>query len=235
MSRTLLFFDLDRTLWDFERNSLETLKGLFHEADLLAEGVADFEAFNAVYQRENKACWDDYLAGRMTKPVLRTTRFQRSLECLGVDRPDTARFMGEEYVRRGPHQTHLMDGALDVLAALKARGHGIHILTNGFKEVQHIKVENSGIGAHVDAVWTSDELGALKPLSACFEGALNGAGGRPEDAWMIGDDHTADVVGAHACGWNAIHFAPHGDTPSESPAVASVAHLRELLAILPGA
>ena len=79
MSRTLLFFDLDRTLWDFERNSLETLKGLFHEADLLAEGVADFEAFNSVYQRENKACWDDYLAGRMTKPVLRTTRFQRCL------------------------------------------------------------------------------------------------------------------------------------------------------------
>ena len=194
--------------------------------------MADFEAFNRCISAKTKRAGTTTAGDDQTRPAYHGFN---GLWSVWVDRPDTARFMGEEYVRRGPHQTHLMDGALDVLAALKARGHGIHILTNGFKEVQHIKVENSGIGAHVDAVWTSDELGALKPLPACFEGALNGAGGRPEDAWMIGDDHTADVVGAHACGWKAIHFAPHGDTPSDSPAVASVAHLRELLAILPGA
>lgn len=233
MPRTLLFFDLDRTLWDFERNSLETLKGLFRDAELAAKGVAGFDAFNAVYQRENKACWDLYLAGKMTKAVLRTTRFQRALERVGVHGGDTAEFMGEEYVRRGPHQTHLMAGALDVLQALKARGHEVHILTNGFKEVQHIKVRNTGIGAHVDAVWTSDELGHLKPNPGCFEGALRGVNGTPEEAWMIGDDHRADVVGAHACGWKAIHYAPDADTPADSPAVASVAHLMELLAILP--
>ena len=233
MAKSWLFFDLDRTLWDFERNSLETLKGLFVDADLKAKGVADFDAFNTVYQRENKACWDLYLAGQMTKPVLRTTRFRRALEGVGVDCLHTAEFMGEEYVSRGPHQTHLMEGAIDVLKALRDRGHGLHILTNGFKEVQHIKVRNTGIGDHVDAVWTSDELGHLKPLPACFEGALRGAGGAVESAWMIGDDHEADVVGAHACGWKSVHFAPNGDTPADSPAVASVAHLRELLAVLP--
>ena len=83
MAKSWLFFDLDRTLWDFERNSLETLKGLFVDADLKAKGVADFDAFNTVYQRENKACWDLYLAGQMTKPVLRTTRFRRALEGVG--------------------------------------------------------------------------------------------------------------------------------------------------------
>ena len=233
MARTLLFFDLDRTLWDFERNSLETLKELYRDTHLDAKGVAGFDAFNEVYQRENKACWDLYLAGQMTKPVLRTTRFQRALNGVGVDCVQTAEFMGEEYVIRGPRQTHLMEGALEVLAALKARGHEVHILTNGFKEVQHIKVENTGIGKHVDAVWTSDELGHLKPAPGCFEGAWRGVDGKVEEAWMIGDDHRADVVGAHACGWKAIHYAPQGDTPTDSPAVASVAHLKELLAILP--
>ena len=231
--RTLLFFDLDRTLWDFERNSLETLKGLFAELDLAGRGVSEFATFNGVYQRENAACWKAYQAGTMTKPVLRGERFRRTLAALGIEDPALAEMMGSEYVARGPHQRHLLDGALEVLAELKGRGHALHILTNGFKEVQHIKVENSGIGAHIEAVWTSDELGHLKPARACYDGALAGVGGRPEQAWMIGDDHEADVVGAVAAGWRAVHFSPEDATPQDSPAVASVRHLRELLAVLP--
>ena len=231
--RTLLFFDLDRTLWDFDRNSLETLKGLFAEFDLEGKGVDGFDAFNAVYQRENGACWKAYRAGTMTKPVLRGERFRRTLAALGIEDAILAGTLGEEYVARGPHQRHLVDGALDVLMALAGRGHELHILTNGFKEVQHIKVENSGIGAHIEAVWTSDELGHLKPALACYEGAIRGVGGRADQAWMIGDDHEADVVGAVAAGWKAVHFAPGGQTPSDSPAEASVRTLGELLAVLP--
>ena len=85
--RTLLFFDLDRTLWDFERNSLETLKGLFAELDLAGRGVSEFATFNGVYQRENAACWKAYQAGTMTKPVLRGERFRRTLAVLGIEDP----------------------------------------------------------------------------------------------------------------------------------------------------
>lgn len=99
--------------------------------------------------------------------------------------------------------------------------------------MQHIKVKNSGIGEYIEAVWTSDEIGHLKPARACFDGALLGAGVRADEAWMIGDDHDADVVGAHEAGWKSIHFAPNGGTPESSPAEASVQHLRELLALLP--
>jgi len=231
--RVLLFFDLDRTLWDFDRNSLETLKELFSELGLADRGIIDFDAFYQVYRRENAACWKAYQAGAMPKPFLRGERFRRTLDVLGIEDDALAETMGAEYVSRSPLQCHLMDGALDVLAELRSRGHSIHILTNGFKEVQHIKVENSGIGAHIDAVWTSDELGHLKPAQACFEGAILGAGGRPEQAWMIGDDHEADVVGAAAAGWKGVHYSPEGRTPEGSPAEASVRHLGELLAVLP--
>ena len=50
----VLFFDLDRTLWDFDRNSLETLKGLYRDFDLSSLGVEGFDAFNGVYQEENR-------------------------------------------------------------------------------------------------------------------------------------------------------------------------------------
>ena len=230
---TILFFDLDRTLWDFERNSLETLKSLYAELELTSRGVSGFEVFNRVYQQENAACWKSYQTGEMTKAVLRGERFRRTLAALDIEDNALAQKMGEEYVARGPHQCHLMDGALEVLAELKSRGYPLHILTNGFKEVQHIKVENSGIGAHIQAVWTSDEIGHLKPARACFDGAIVGAGGRPEQAWMIGDDHDADVLGAAAAGWKGIHFSPEGQTPEGSPAVASIKHLGELLALFP--
>ena len=41
----VLFFDLDRTLWDFERNSMETLKGLYADCGLAEKGEGGFEDF----------------------------------------------------------------------------------------------------------------------------------------------------------------------------------------------
>lgn len=229
----VLFFDLDRTLWDFERNSLETLKGLYEECGLAGRGDGGFAAFNAIYQRENAECWSDYRQGLMAKEVLRSERFRRALAGYGVVDEPLAERMGWAYVERGPHQRHLLPGTLEVLSALKSRGHEIHILTNGFAEVQHIKVENTGIAAWIDQLLTSEELGSLKPARACFDAALAAAGASAEQAWMIGDDHHADVVGAHEAGWKAVHFDPDGAHRGTSPAIARVTHLQELLDVLP--
>lgn len=231
--RVHLFFDLDRTLWDFERNSMETLKGLFLEGELEARGAGPFDAFNAVYQRENAQCWEDYREGRMVKEVLRAERFRRALAGCGIEDEALAEHMGWKYVERSPHQQHLIPGTLEVLEALHLRGHGIHILTNGFSEVQHIKVDNTGIGHYVDHLLTSEELGHLKPARACFDAALERVGATAAQAWMIGDDHGADVVGAHEAGWRAVHYDADGDAREDSPAFARVGDLRELLAILP--
>jgi putative hydrolase of the HAD superfamily len=231
--RLALFFDLDRTLWDFERNSLETLKGLYVDCGLEQRGDGGFEGFNAVYQRENAQCWADYRTGRMKKEVLRSERFRRALKGYGVEDDALAEQMGIQYVERGPHQRHLMPGSLEVLEALRTRGHDIHILTNGFSEVQHIKVENTGIAQWIDHLLTSEELGHLKPARACFDAALQWTGVKAEQAWMIGDDHAADVIGAHEAGWKTVFFNPDGTPEDDSPASATVVALRELLAVLP--
>lgn len=231
--RTALFFDLDRTLWDFERNSLETLKGLFADFALAEKGGGDFDAFNAVYQKENAQCWADYRLGKMQKEVLRSERFKRALKGFGVDDLELAEKLGWQYVERGPHQRHLIPGSLEVLEALRNRGHEIHILTNGFSEVQHIKVKNTGISEWVDHLLTSEELGHLKPARACFDAALQWTGVRREQAWMIGDDHEADVIGAHNAGWKTVFYCPEDRTEPDSPASATVGTLQELLAVLP--
>lgn len=231
--RVALFFDLDRTLWDFEKNSLETLRGLFLDFSLDERGNGGFDAFNAIYQRENAQCWADYRQGKMQKEVLRSERFKRALSGFGANDLELAEKLGWQYVERGPHQKHLIPGSLEVLEALRDRGHEIHILTNGFSEVQHIKVTNTGISNWIDHLLTSEELGHLKPAQACFDAALKWTGASKEQAWMIGDDHEADVVGAHGAGWKTVFFNPDDHVQPHSPASAQVGALQELLAVLP--
>jgi len=206
-----LFFDLDRTLWDFEKNSAQTLNELYHEFDLKGHGCATFERFIEVYQMENKKCWDAYLAGRLTQAVLRPARYTNTLRVLGIENEQLGATLGEQYVQRSPRQKHLLPGALDVLADLKGRGHRIIILTNGFDEVQRIKVNNSGIAPFVDRVLTSDELGFKKPDARCFAAAFDIAECAPNNTWMIGDDFQADIMGAAAVGMRQVYFDRYGD------------------------
>jgi putative hydrolase of the HAD superfamily len=210
-----LFFDLDRTLWDFERNSAQTLQELYSEYGLKGLGCETFGRFVEVYKVENQKCWDAYLAGRMSQEELRPARYANTLQKLGIDKPGLGRDLGEQYV---------------VLEYLKGRGHRIIILTNGFDEVQRVKVDNSGIAPFVDRVLTSDELGYKKPDPRCFEAAFGKTGCTAGNTWMIGDDFHADIRGAAAVGMRQIFFSPDGLAPSDHPpATVQIAALSELI------
>ena len=228
-----LFFDLDRTLWDFDRNSREALQEIFEE---LAQShlpehrtTADFIA---VYEVENEKCWAAYRAGELTQQELRPLRFQRAMEGLGVDSFEgmgrIAEEMGEAYVRRAPYRTALIDGALNVCNELKSRGHRMYVLTNGFDEVQHIKMENSGLNPYFEAVFTSDALGYKKPRVEAFHRSLALAGSDVNRAIMIGDDLECDVHGARLAGWRQVHYDPT-DAPTEDGVWNRIRDLQELL------
>ena len=208
-----VFFDLDRTLWDFDRNSREALRLIFDEhARTEVPNHVGVEEFIRVYEKENERCWAEYQAGRMTQAELRPTRFRRTLEVLGLEanaiREDLSHALGQAYVERSPFLPHLIPGAMEVVTALAEKGHRMFILTNGFDEVQHIKMEHSGLKPHFEAVFTSDALGHKKPAPEAFYASLKAAGSRPEDAVMIGDDLAADVIGARAVGMRSVHFNP---------------------------
>lgn len=216
-----LFFDLDRTLWDFDRNSREALARIFSdlEADIWGQewGVnrPELASIISIYESENAKCWKDYSAGRLSKEVLRSLRFERTLIRLGAPegkrRKDLAETMGVHYVQISPQLPHLISGAMETLKTLAKRGHRMFILTNGFEEVQHIKVENSGLASFFEAVYTSDALGHKKPHPEAFVSALSAAQVKPENAIMIGDDLVADVMGAQALGIRSVHFNPYDE------------------------
>lgn len=213
-----VFFDLDRTLWDFDRNSREALEEIFLEIAQPALPVAkSAEEFIPVYEVENEKCWKDYREGKLTKDELRPMRFRNAMRGLGIAEfegmDELAEHMGTAYVERAPYRTALFDGAVEVCEALKSRGHRLFILTNGFEEVQHIKVNRSGLEPFFDGVYTSDALGYKKPHPECFRMGLERAGSVADRALMIGDDLECDVQGAMDAGWGAIHFDPHRTEP----------------------
>ena len=228
-----LFFDLDRTLWDFDRNSREALEEIFLEIAQpnLPEHKTAAE-FIPVYEAENEKCWKEYREGYITKEELRPLRFRKAVEGLGIPAFDgmeaLAEAMGTAYVNRAPYRTALFDGAIDVCRTLKARGHRMFILTNGFEEVQHIKVNRSGLEPFFDGVFTSDALGFKKPHPECFSKGLVLANSRADRAVMIGDDLECDVDGAIQAGWRAVHFDP-SQPPSLSASPRRISALQTLL------
>jgi len=206
-----LFFDLDHTLWDFESNSRFALRQGHAELNLDSKGVECADAWIASYEKANEWCWEEYRQGRMDKATLRGARFQLAMEELGVScSSDLANQLGAHYIQTSPHQTGLIEGTMEVLEVLKSRGHRMWLLTNGFDEVQHLKVANCGLASFFEGVYTSDALGKKKPHPEAFSLAAEAAGLDMNDGIvMIGDSWESDVQGAQNVGWRGVHFNPH--------------------------
>lgn len=227
---THLFFDLDHTLWDFQSNSRETLKELFHDLELDKHGVQDLHDFIRVYEEVNDEKWAQYRAGIIDKATLRSTRFVDSLKKFEIDHPEVAHKLEVEYIKRSPHKTILFPNALSTLEDLGEK-YELHIITNGFTEVQDIKLSKSGLKPFFKSVITSEHVGVNKPDPKIFLHALESAGAKRSRSVMIGDSLDADIRGARRVGMHQVYFNPHGNHHDDkiSAEIRSLEELRKLL------
>lgn len=204
-----IFFDLDRTLWDFDRNASETLEELFHETGLVRKGIPGFDLFLSRYHEVNNSLWDLYRRGEMSREVLSAKRFRLTFESYGIEDPDFAVWFGEEYLLRAATRDHTYPGAREVLEYLKAR-YSLHILTNGFRDVQYSKLKHSGLRQYFRTILSSEEIGISKPDMEIFSHALERAGAKTQESLMIGDDPHVDIEGAKKAGIDQVWFNPAG-------------------------
>jgi len=222
-----IFFDLDHTIWDFDRNAEETLMELFEQYNLPALGLTSPQNFIQTYTENNHFLWAEYHLGKITKEQLRSQRFNKTFIQLGL-KPDLVPHQFEEdYVRISPTKTNLFEGSEKVLAYLQKK-YSLHIISNGFKETTLLKMSLSGLNPYFKNVIISEDVGVNKPDKAVFEYALNKAGAQKEESIMVGDSIEADVRGAQNFGMQAIFFNPLN---REKPAdvLWQITHLEELL------
>ncbi|MEM9051371.1 MAG: YjjG family noncanonical pyrimidine nucleotidase [Bacteroidota bacterium] len=209
-----LFFDLDRTLWDFDTNSRLALNEIYLSFDLKNKGILSAVDFVETYQEINEELWALYRKGLLNKRKLRTVRFTRTLEAFEIDDEYLGDQLGTAYVEISPHKTALLPNTIEILDYLKGK-YQLHIITNGFEEVQHVKLEKSGLSPYFDKVITSEQVGARKPDPTVFHYALESSNCGTSDSLMIGDDLGADIIGAREVGMDQVYFNPNKIEHSE--------------------
>ena len=225
-----IFFDLDHTIWDFDRNAEETLQELYHQYELKEIGLHSADAFIEVYTRNNHALWAEYHVGKISKEFLRVTRFSKTFSDLGVPADKVPARFEDDYVRICPTKTNLFPQAHETLSYLSAK-YKLHLISNGFQESTEMKIEKTGLGRYFHTIVISECVGCNKPDKAIFEYALSGANATVPESLMIGDSIEADIRGAQAFGMKAIYFNPER---KEKPADVQheIIELKELMEIL---
>lgn len=210
-----IFFDLDRTLWDFETNSRETLEELFSEY-LASKTTLSVGNFINIYHKHNERLWSEYRKGSIKKEVLRWKRFQLTFKELGIVNDALAQQFDSEYIARSPKKTNLFPGTIEILQYL-SQHYKLHIITNGFLETQNLKIDNAGITPFIHHMTTSEEAGHQKPEPGAFEYSLKKTGAIPKNSIMVGDDLEIDIIGAANVGMKTIFFNPEKQPHNVKP------------------
>tara|TARA_R110002050_G_scaffold200591_1_gene335513 strand:- start:56987 stop:57682 length:696 start_codon:yes stop_codon:yes gene_type:complete len=225
-----LFFDLDHTLWDFKTNSRLTLGeiySLFNLAELSEVGQSEFIT---IYEKYNHKMWADYRNGKMSKETLRNERFRQSLSHIGIKDKALSVTVADYYVDNSPLKTALFADTLEVLSELKLK-YQMHIITNGFAEIQAIKMERSGLNPFFDKIITSEQAGTKKPHPSIFQYSLKMANAKAEESLMIGDNQLVDIEGAAKVGMDGVFFNPEKEQTIISPTY-EIDGLKHLLGFL---
>ncbi len=199
---TDVFFDLDHTLWDFDKNSSLAFKRVFKNHKI----AIDVALFLKEYEPINFEYWKLFREDKVTKQQLRRGRLIDAFKAFNITYPVLEiDALAKSYIDELPVDNHLFDGATDVLEYLSKK-YSLHIITNGFHEVQHLKLKKSGIYNYFKTVTTSEEVGVKKPNPVIFKKALQKASASPESSLMIGDSFEADILGAKAIKMQTLYY-----------------------------
>lgn len=197
-----VFFDLDHTLWDFEKNSALAFETVFKIQDI----AVDMTEFLHFYVPLNREYWERYRKDEISQKQLRYGRLKDTFDLIGYTVSDElVELLSVEYIHYLPKFNHLFNGTIEILDYLKPK-YNLHIITNGFAQIQENKLNNSYITHYFKTVTNSEMAGVKKPNRLIFEYALNLAKAKKENSIMIGDCIEADVKGALDAGLDAIFF-----------------------------
>ncbi len=202
-----IFFDLDHTLWDYEKNSEEALNELLLKYKLLEAGIPSFVDFAQTFDVINRGLWDQFNKNKISREAIRTQRFLQILEKFAIKDANLSETLSDEYLMLCPTKPHVLPFTFEVLEYLKTK-YKLHILTNGFKDVQYLKLEKSNLGNFFHTVVTSDSAGFKKPMASIFKFAIDKAEARMHESIMVGDNLQTDILGARNFGMDQIYFNP---------------------------
>lgn len=212
-----LFFDLDHTLWDFEGNAKDCLLEMYDHFNLKDLGVDDFAVFFERFSEINHYYWALLEKREINVDFIRRKRFKTALSKLGIEVDEAFSLeMTEVFMHQLPQKKRLIEGTIEILDYLKPN-YQLHILSNGFEEMQMQKMRSGGIDHYFEEVITNEKANARKPEKAIFDYALNRANASISNSLMIGDNYEADIKGAINAQFDTVFYNPEKRETIEKP------------------
>lgn len=225
-----IFFDLDHTLWDFETNSREALIEMFEQFALKKRGVRNHKEFAERYNYHNEIYWDQFRRGVLKREELRHIRFRTTLDEFKVRDEDLVQKLSVAYLEILPTKTNLFHDTIEVLEYL-VKKYSVHIITNGFEEVQMKKILNSGMQKYFRYIITSEAAGTQKPDPNIYKYAMQLTNATVKESLFVGDSIEADINGAKAVGMDYVFYNPK-KTPHKEKLMSEISSLSELIHLL---
>ena len=222
-----LFFDLDHTLWDFEANARATLEELYTVLNLEEKGINDFNLFYRNYLAHNEMLWERYRNGFIKQDELRIKRMRLALLDFKIANDELAEKMNVQFLQLLPTRTIVFPYCFEILDYLVEKKYALHLITNGFEDVQHNKLKYSGLAKYFTEVITSESSNSLKPNKEIFDYAFSKSNAKPEESIMIGDNIDVDILGAINAGIDSI-FVNHNKIETFVQATYTITSLNEL-------
>ncbi len=213
-----ILFDADETLFHFDGYS-----GIKLMLERKGMTLTD-EAYHA-YQQVNKPLWVEYQNGSIDAEQIKQRRFSAWADELNT----TAQEMNFAYMMAMADICTLLPGAQQLIEALSGKAK-LGIITNGFADLQAIRLERTGMANHFQHVVISEQVGAAKPDAAIFEYTYNLIG-KPDKqrVLMVGDNPHSDILGGLNFGFDTCWLNVNGETaPDNIHATIEVNSLEQL-------
>lgn len=200
-----LLFDADDTLFDYARAEANALRWTMEGCGLVFQ-----PEYLDIYARHNQQVWREFERGEVTSAELRTKRFRGFFQEIGIEiNPEDVSGLYLKNLARG---ADLLPGAEDVIRAVRGKRH-LALVTNGLKDVQRPRLENSAFRDVFEKVFISEEIGAAKPSREYFDTVFAGIGHPPkETVLLIGDSLISDMRGGVEYGIPTCWYNPTGKT-----------------------
>jgi putative hydrolase of the HAD superfamily len=231
MKYTHLFYDLDHTLWDFDKNSEEAMKDGFEQLGLNTFLGVDFDTFHPQYKEVNQVYWKRFRDGHVSREDLRWKRMQATFLTFKKYDEKLVMDLSDLYLEILPTKTHLFPHAKEILDYCQAKKYQMHLITNGFEGTQKRKLANTNLTNYFGEMISSERAMKSKPHAEIFNMAMNLTDAKAEQSIMIGDHFDVDIVGAQNVGMDQIYFNPNKRL-QDGKATYEISCLSELFEIL---
>jgi len=215
-----ILFDLDDTILAYTAKVDSCWRTVCNRFAVEVPGLAA-DRLLAEIDRVRDWYWSDpgrHRLGRLDLERARQELVGIALQALGVDRPDLACRIVQDFSALRDETLRLFPGALETLRCLRRRGVRLALVTNGSGAAQRSKIDRFGLAPLFDAIVIEGELGAGKPDERIYLYACEQLGVAPAEAWMIGDRLDWDVAGPQQLGILGIWVDNAGQgLPPSSP------------------